>query len=74
MLLTVVWRVNPVEGKVLWAPPVDNGSFSIPIRRQQRSRLSPQLFAYLFAWESSPLPALRIVAVARHEENWKVRP
>jgi hypothetical protein len=31
--------------KFLWAPPVDNGSSSIPSRRQQRSRLSPQLFA-----------------------------
>ena len=41
--------------------------------RQQRSRLSPQLFAYIFACESSPLPALRI-AVARLEEKWKVRP
>ena len=59
--------------KILWAPPVDNSSSSIPSRRQ-RSRLSPQLFAYIFACESSPLPALRIVAVARLEEKWKVRP
>jgi len=41
---------------------------------EQRSRLSPQLFAYIFACESSPLPALRILAVARLEEKWKVRP
>ena len=60
--------------KILWAPPVDNSSSSIPSRRQQRSRLSPQLFAYIFACESSPLPALRRVAVARIEEKWKVRP
>ena len=40
--------------KILWAPPVDNSSSSIPSRRQQRSRLSPQLFAYIFACESSP--------------------
>jgi hypothetical protein len=31
-------------------------------------------FAYIFACESSPLPALRILAVARLEEKWKVRP
>jgi hypothetical protein len=41
--------------------------------RQQRSRLSPQLFADIFACESSPLPALRM-AIARIEEKWKVRP
>jgi|SRR5262245_43223796 len=60
--------------KFLWAPPVDNRSFSIPSRRQQRLRLSPQLFVYIFACESSPLPGLRILTVARLKEKGKVRP
>ena len=48
--------------KFLWAPPVDNGSSSLPEPSpgQRRSRLSPQLFAYIFACESSPVPGLRI--------------
>jgi hypothetical protein len=41
---------------------------------QRRSQLSPQLFAYIFAFESLPVPRVPILEVARLEKSGKSVP